>query len=332
MKKNAKVFYSENIVEQITEFETSFELKPLERGLANTIGNALRRTVLSAIPSCAVFAVKIAGVKHEFAVLDDVIEDVVTILNNLKKVRFFYEPSFFEKNQIHKASFSGQKAGQIFAGDIQSHSGLKIVNPDLYIADISRIGALQFEIFITSGKGFSDFETNKKYVNEVIQTLESNLEGTVLAVDSDFSPVLNANYQSIEINSASPIIEEKLNFWIKTDGSILAKDVLAQGAKILIAHLNLLANVENLNKFSEDFFENQQIKEEPVRRFSNSIDALNLSVRSLNALRRAQYYKISDIENLSQEDFENIKNLGRKSVQEIIEKLQNYKHDYKGEN
>ncbi|AJR12157.1 DNA-directed RNA polymerase subunit alpha [Mesomycoplasma dispar] len=332
MKKHAKVYYSENLVDQVSEFETSFELKPLERGLGNTIGNALRRTVLSSIPSCAVFAVKIEGVKHEFSVLDDVIEDVVTILNNLKKVRFFYDPRFFEKNQIQMASFDGQKAGQIFARDIQSHSGLKIVNPDLYIADISRVGALKFEIFITSGKGFSDFETNKKFVNEVILTLESKMEGTVLAVDSDFSPVVSANYQAVEINSASPIVEEKLNFSIKTDGSMLAKDALSYASQVLIAHLNMLANVDNLNKFSDEFFEVQVIKEEPVRRPSDSIDALDLSVRSLNALRRAQYYKISDIEKLGHDDFENIKNLGRKSVQEIMEKLQNYKNEQKGEN
>lgn len=332
MKKHAKVYYSENLVEQVNEFETSFEIKPLERGLGNTLGNALRRTVLSSIPSCAVFGVKIEGIKHEFTVLDDVIEDVVTILNNLKRVRFFYNPSVFSQNSIHVASFLGQKAGQIYARDIESHSGLKIVNPDLYIADVSKVGALKFELFITNGKGFVDFETNKKYVNEVILRLESQIEGSVLAVDSDFSPVLNANYQAVEINSASPIIEEKLNFSIKTDGSIFAKDALSQGAKILIAHLNLLADVENLNKFSADFFGDQEIKEEPIRRFSNSIDALDLSVRSLNALRRAQYYKISDIEKLSQDDFENIKNLGRKSVQEIMEKLQNYKNENKGEN
>ncbi|MDO6826163.1 DNA-directed RNA polymerase subunit alpha [Mesomycoplasma ovipneumoniae] len=332
MKKHANVYYSENLTDQISEFETSFELKPLERGLGNTIGNALRRVVLSSITSCAVFGVKIAGVTHEFSILDDVIEDVVTILNNLKRVRFFYDPALFDQNQIHRASFNGQKAGQIYARDIVSDSGLKIVNPDLYIADVSRVNSLKFELFITSGKGFSDFETNKKFVNEVLLSLESNLDGTVLAVDSDFSPVLSANYQSVEINSASPIVEEKLSFSIKTDGSIKAKDAVSEGSKILLAHLNILANVENINKFSEEFFEPLTVKEEPSRRFSDAIESLDLSVRSINALRRAHYYKISDIENLTQDDFENIKNLGRKSVQEIIEKLEIYKNEQKGEN
>lgn len=332
MKKYAKAYYSENLNDQVSEFETSFELKPLERGIGNTIGNALRRTVLSLIPSCAVFAVKIEGIKHEFSVLDDVIEDVVTLLNNLKRVRFFFDKNLFADGQIHKATFMGNKAGQIFARDIENVSGLKIVNPDLYLADVSRVGALKFEIFIISGKGFSDFETNKKFVAEVLPTLESNLEGTILAVDSDFSPVVSANYRADEINSANPIVEEKLTFSIKTDGSILAKDALSHGAEILLAYINLFTQVENLDKFTEEFFETQPVKEEPIRRFSDDLEVLDLSVRSLNALRRAQYYKISDIENLSSDDLENIKNLGHKSVQEITEKLQNYKNERKEQN
>ncbi|MBG0730803.1 DNA-directed RNA polymerase subunit alpha [Mycoplasma sp. 'Moose RK'] len=331
MKKHAKVYYSENLVDQVNEFETSFELKPLERGLGNTIGNALRRTVLSSISSCAVFAVKIAGVKHEFSVLDDVTEDVVSLLNNLKKIRFYFQPNLFENNQIHKVSFMGHKAGQIFARDITNTAGLKIVNPDLYLADVSQVGALKFEVFITAGKGFVDFETNKKFVKEILDTLESELDGTILAVDSDFSPVLSANYQADEINSSSPIVEEKLTFSIKTDGSLSAKDAIAHGAQILLAHINLFTQVENLEKFTEEFFEVQPVKEEPVRRVSDDLETLDLSVRSLNALRRAQYNKISDIENLSEDDLENIKNLGRKSIQEIAEKLENYRAEKKEE-
>lgn len=330
MKKYAKVYYNENTNKQISDFNTIFELKPLERGLGHTLGNALRRTALSSITSASVFAIKIAGIDHEFSVLDNVVEDVVTILNNLKKIRFRFNESLFEANPIQVVSFTGSKVGQLRAKDITSTGGLEIVNIDQHIADVSKQGALQFELFICAGKGFVDFETNKKKVAELEGQLHSTLQtGSILAVDSDFSPVISVNYEASEINSSNPIVEEKLVLSLKTDGTVFAKDAIAEAAKILIAHLQIVSNTENLDIKAEDFFEEIKFKETAPKKNSLDLSSLDLSVRSLNALHRAHYYKVSDIQELTREELENIKNLGKKSVQEIIEKLREHNIELK---
>ncbi|CAT04845.1 DNA-directed RNA polymerase subunit alpha [Mesomycoplasma conjunctivae] len=321
MKKYAKVYYNENSIQQVSDFETTFELKPLERGLGNTIGNALRRTILSSVSSASVFAIKIANIDHEFSVLDNVVEDVVSILNNLKKIRFRYHEELFDNDQIQKVSFSGDKAGNIYAKDIDNTGGLEIVNQDQYIASVGKVGALKFEMFIIGGKGFTDFETNKKRVSDLAGKLQSDLLGTIIAVDSDFSPVVKVHYEANELNSSNPIVEERLVLNLKTDGTIFAKDALAEAAKILIAHLQLVSNTENLDQIADNFFEESRYHEEQPKKNLIDLSALDLSVRSLNALRRAQYYKVSDIQDLTQEELENIKNLGKKSVQEILDKL-----------
>lgn len=330
MKKSAKVYYIENKAEHLSDFETTFELQPLERGFANTLGNSLRRTILSSVPSVAVFGVKIEGVEHEFSVIDKVREDVVTILNNLKKLRFSFKKEVFLQNEIQVASFDGRKVGKITGADILVNSALEIVNKDQVVANTSEVGALKFEMFLTYGRGFVDFETNKRKIQELGPALESKLGyGQIIAVDSDFSAVENVKFSSTELNSSNPIVEEKLTFSVKTDGTILAKDALAEAAKILIAHLKLVSDTANLDAEVDSFFEEVKQKEEAPKKNSADLTTLDLTVRSLNALRRAQHYKISDLLELTLEELENIKNLGKKSVEEIVEKLKEHNLELK---
>ncbi|UWD34315.1 DNA-directed RNA polymerase subunit alpha [Mesomycoplasma molare] len=325
MQKIAKVNYKEEKENKHSDYFTSFVLEPLERGFANTLGTALRRTILSSVSSVAPFAVKIENVDHEFMALENVEEDVVIILNNLKKIKFIYNPEVFVDNEPIKVSFDSEKfeGTHITANDIKYPAGVVIVNPDQHIATISKKNALKFEMFLTSGRGFVSFEDNKKIIAEKGTELESSLKsGIILAVDSDFSPVLNVNFKVDELNSASNIIQERLEFNVKTDGTVEAKDAIAEAAKILIAHLKIVSNTENLEINEKDYFEEEKIKEETPKDKSIDINDLNLTVRSLNALRRAGFKTVSDLEKIDEEELSNVKNLGKKSVQEIIQKLQ----------
>ncbi|MGZ9428935.1 DNA-directed RNA polymerase subunit alpha [Mycoplasma sp. 1012] len=324
MQKMAKVNYKEEKENKHSDYFTSFVLEPLERGFANTLGTALRRTILSSVSSVAPFAIRIEKVNHEFQAIDNVEEDVVTLLNNLKKVKFIYNKEVFIDKKPVRVSFNYDKFTEknIFAKDIQLPAGVTIVNPDQQIATLSKANALKFEMFLLSGRGFVSFEDNKKNILEYGSELESNLKsGTILAVDSDFSPVTNVQYKFSELNSASNIIQEKLEFNVKTDGTVEAKEVIAQAAKILIAHLKIVSNTENLEINEKDYFEEEKVKEETPKDKSIDINDLSLTVRSLNALRRAGFRTVADLEKIDEEELNNVKNLGKKSVQEIIEKL-----------
>lgn len=325
MQKMAKIQYREEKTNKLSDYHTSFEIQPLERGFANTLGTALRRTILSSISSVAPFAIKINNVEHEFETLENVKEDIVTILNNLKRIKFVYNEEVFLDGVPVKVSFESTTTGDITAQDINLPSGVSIINPDQYIASISEKNALNFEMYLISGRGFIDFESNKKRILEFGPKLESKLSsGSFLAVDSDFSPVINVNFTASELNSSASVIQEKLDFHIETNGTVEAKDAIAAGAKILMAHLGIIANVDNLDLNPSDYFEEEKVKEEQPKVNSADINTLDLTIRSLNALRRAGYTKVSDVQALTEDELENIKNLGKKSVQEIIEKIKNH--------
>ncbi|WGI36562.1 DNA-directed RNA polymerase subunit alpha [Mesomycoplasma lagogenitalium] len=324
MQKFAKIHYKEEKENKQSDYKTSFVLEPLERGFARTLGNALRRTILSSVSSVAPFAVKIEGVEHEFGAIENVTEDVVTILNNLKKIKFVYNKDVFKDNVPVKVSFNSEnfEGDQVCAKDILVSPEIKIVNLDQPITKISKKGAFNFEMYLLSGRGFVSFEDNKKIVSEFGSSLESKLKsGKFLAVDSDFSPVLNVNYTVDELNSASTIVEEKLELTVETDGTIEAKEAISEAAKILMIHLGIVSNVDNLDLNEKDFFEEEKVKEEVPKDKSIDINELSLTVRSLNALRRAGFKTVSDLEKIDEEELQNVKNLGKKSVQEIIEKL-----------
>jgi len=319
MQKFTKINYKEVKAKKVSATETAFEVFPLERGFANTYGNAIRRTLLSSITGVAPFAVKINGASHEFQILPGVIEDVVNIILNLKQVSFIYNPEVFADNEIIKVTLKSDK-GKVHASDFILPAGVEISNPDQFIATSSKAGDLDLELFLISGRGFVSFEENKSVIKKNLSKLETSItNGQFIAMDSDFSPIVNVSYESVEMNSASAVIEEKLIINVKTNGTVDAKDAIAQAAHILIAHLEVLADVSNLER-EEIFSEARETSDEGAIAFLK-IDSLELSVRSYNCLKRAGFETLEDLTKLSYKELSQIKNLGKKSVDEIVEKL-----------
>lgn len=319
MEKIQKITYKELVAEKINDFNTTFVIEPLARGYANTMGTVLRRTLLSSITSVAPFAIKINNVEHEFQTISGLKEDAITLVRNIRNIRFVYNPELFENENLAKISFKSNKEGEIFAHDIPSVPGLDIVNKDQYIANIAKGGSLEFDLFLRKGRGFIDFEENKSVISHYGSRLESSIKnGQFLAIDSDFSPVKKCAISFEELNSSSKLIEERLKINIETDGTLQAKDAIEQAAKIIVAHFQIIGNIDALETVK--LFEDNKEKKEKDIKSSIPIEKLNLTIRSLNALRRAKYNTVEEIIKLSDEDLSNIKNLGKKSIEDIIQK------------
>ena len=334
MKKFAKLNYVDIERKKISNFESSFALYPLARGFANTLGNAIRRTLLSSIKGIAPFAVKIGGVEHEFQTISKLKEDAVKLILNLKKVRFVYNSKIFSGENVIKISLSEkclkENSKIVKASDFLLPPGIEVVVPDLTIAEISKGGKLEIEMFLTSNRGYQTFNENKNLIKKYSSSIESNLSsGSLIAIDSDFSPVTKVSYESIELNTQSPEIEEKLEINVTTDGSVEPKDAIAQASHILLSHLDIVSNVSNLQK--DEIFE--EIKDETKEAVVEKIQlsSIDLSVRSYNSLRRAGYATIDQLANITMDELSNIKNLGKKSLDEIIDKLLEYDIVIKGE-
>ncbi|MGX9364364.1 DNA-directed RNA polymerase subunit alpha [Mycoplasma sp. 527] len=325
MEKIQKITYKELVAEKVNDFNTTFVIEPLSRGYANTMGTTLRRTLLSSITSVAPFAIKINNVEHEFQTISGLQEDAITLVRNIRSIRFVYNEEMFEKDNLAKISFKANKEGEIYAYDIPEVSGLEIVNKDQYIANIAKGGSLEFELFLRKGRGFVDFEENKNVISQYGSRLESNIKnGQFLAMDSDFSPVKKCAISFEELNSSSKLVEERLKIKLETDCTIAAKDAMEQAAKIIVAHFQIIGNIDALE--SIELFEENKDKKDKEIKSSVSISKLGLSVRSENALKRAKFTTIEEVLNLTDEELANIKNLGKKSIQDIIDKRNDWKN------
>ncbi|AWX69257.1 DNA-directed RNA polymerase subunit alpha [[Mycoplasma] anseris] len=331
MEKIQQISYKELVAEKVNDFETTFVIEPLMRGYANTMGTVIRRTLLSSITSTAPFAIKINNVDHEFETLEGIKEDVITLIANIRKIRFTYEPEIFEKDNLVRVSFKTNKEGEIIANELEAPAGLEIVNKDQYICTISKGGSLEFDLFLRTGRGYIDFEENKNIIDENISKLESKIKnGHFLAIDSDFSPVKKCGIFCEELNTSSKTIEERLKIKVQTDGTLLAKDAMEQAAKIIVAHFQIIGNIDQLKTI--ELFDDSKDKKKEAIKISLPIEKLNLTIRSLNALRRANYNSIDELLKLNEEELSNIKNLGKKSVQDIIDKLAEWKERHQDEN
>lgn len=320
MEKFTILSYNEVKVKKVSDYESQFVVKPLERGFANTLGNSIRRVLLSSVPSVAPFAIRIAGVNHEFQTIENVKEDVVKLILNFKNIKFKHTPDSVGEEEYLTISLKSKK-GEVTANDLVLPLGLEVVNPKLVLANTLVDSALNIELFIRGGRGFKSFEDNKFLLKYIQNKLDSKLKtGSIIAMDSNFSPILNVSYDVDELNSSSTIIEEKLTLNVKTDGSIFAKDAISQAAYILSSHLEVLANVSNLEQ-KEIFSETANPLKIKKDSSSMSIVDLNLSVRSYNSLKRAGIENIGQLSEMSKQEIESIQNLGVKSLNEILEKL-----------
>ena len=329
MEKFAKLKYTELETKKVSPFETTFTLTPLERGFANTIGNAVRRTLLASVSGVAPFAIKVEGVDHEFQTIKGIKEDVVQLILNIKEVRFIYNHEVFQEEEIIKISLKS-KEGKIYSSDLTLPAGVELANKNAIIADVAKGGVLNLEIFLRSGRGFVTFEDNKDTIKSLGAKIETTLKtGTIIAVDSNFSPIDKVNYTSTELNTSAGVIQEKLTLDIKTDGSVEAKDALAQASQILIQHLMVLSDVSNIED-DTIFTDGLEAKKDESKEVVD-ISSLNLSVRSYNCLKRAGNTTLEQLSKMTMDELVNTKNLGKKSVEEIIDKLKEFDIVLKGE-
>ncbi|GCD79629.1 DNA-directed RNA polymerase subunit alpha [Schleiferia thermophila] len=295
------------------DFEGQFEFRPLEPGYGLTIGNALRRVLLSSLEGYAISSVRIEGVEHEFSTIKGVVEDVTEIVLNLKQVRLKNQiPS--QENELVKANFSGKD--RITAGDLGSFiSAFKVLNPELVICNLDPSVSLSLEFTIDKGRGYVPAEDNKK----------SNAPLGTIFIDTIYTPIKNVKYSIENYRVEQKTDYEKLIIEITTDGSISPQDALTEAAKILIEHFMLfsdkLVNVEPVKKEEEpDTFDEEIIRMRNL--LKTKLTDLDLSVRALNCLKAAEVETLGDLVTYTKQDLMKFRNFGKKSLTELDELIE----------
>ena len=287
-----------------TENYAKFVCEPLERGYGMTIGNSLRRILLSSLPGAAITTVKIDGVAHEFSTIPNVVEDVPEIIVNLKSVRL---KMFDNQEKIISIDFKGE--GEVKAGDIIADSSIEVLNPDLHIATVAEGGHLHMEMTVDKGRGYNVAEKNKGLSKAI----------DVLPIDSIFTPVKKVNY-SIQNTRVGQMVDfDKLTIEVWTDGSLKAHEALSLAAKVMTGHLELFIDLSETAKNTKVMIEKEESKKEKV--LEMLIEELELSVRSYNCLKRAGITTVEDLANKSEADMMKVRNLGKKSLDEVTNKL-----------
>jgi len=282
-----------------------YVLEPLERGYGTTLGNSLRRIMLSSLPGAAATSIKIDGVLHEFSTIPGVVEDVTEIVLNIKQI-------------VVKLHSDGPKTVyieangpcEICAGDIKGDADIEIFNPDLHIATLNEDAKLYMEITINKGRGYVSAERNKRISQPVIG---------LIPVDSIYTPVPKVNF-AVENTRVGQITDyDKLTLEVWTNGTLTPNEAVSLGAKILNEHLNLFIDLSDNAKNTEIMVEKEESKKEKV--LEMTIEELDLSVRSYNCLKRAGINTVEDLIQKTEEDMMKVRNLGRKSLEEVINKL-----------
>jgi len=284
-----------------------FVVEPLERGYGITLGNSLRRIMLSSLPGAAVSQVKIEGVLHEFSSIPGVKEDVTEIIMNIKSLAI---KNSSETNEPKTAYIEVEGEGVVRASDIQVDQDIEILNPDLVIATLSgKDTKLYMELTITKGRGYVSADKNKR----------EDLPIGVIAIDSIYTPVerVNVTVQNTRVGQVTDF--DKLTLDVHTDGTLVPDEAVSLAAKVLSEHLNLFINLSENAKNAEVMVEKENDEKEKV--LEMSIDELELSVRSYNCLKRAGINTVEELTNKTSEDMMKVRNLGRKSLEEVLAKL-----------
>jgi DNA-directed RNA polymerase subunit alpha len=292
-----------------SEFEGKFEFRPLEPGYGLTVGNALRRVLLSSLEGFAITSIKIDGVEHEFSTIPGVVEDVTEIILNLKQVRFKRQIEDVEDESV-TLNISGQD--KLKAADIQKFtSGFQVLNPDLVICNLEKSVQMNIELTIEKGRGYVPAEENKKV----------NAPLGVIAIDSIFTPVKNVKYSIENFRVEQKTDYEKLVFEIITDGSIHPKDALTEAAKTLIHHF-LLFSDERITLESDEIAQTETYDEESLHMrqlLKTKLIDMDLSVRALNCLKAAEVETLGDLVSYNKNDLMKFRNFGKKSLTELEE-------------
>ncbi|MBR4910525.1 MAG: DNA-directed RNA polymerase subunit alpha [Clostridia bacterium] len=285
-----------------------FVMEPLERGYATTLGNSMRRVLLSTLPGVAITNVKIDGVVHEFSTIPGVKEDVTEIVLNLKGVI-----AKLHSDTAKKIYIEAQGPAVVTAADIKADFEVEILNPEMYIATLDEGAKLNMEMTLDKGRGYVSAEQNKSAQNII----------GVIPIDSIYTPVLKANFNVDNTRVGNVVDKNKLTLEVWTDGSIAANEAVSLSAKILIEHFELFLNLaEGVNDAKSIMAEKSDNEKEKA--LDLTIDELDLSVRSFNCLKRAGINTVEDLTNKSEEDMMKVRNLGRKSLEEVIAKLDSF--------
>jgi DNA-directed RNA polymerase subunit alpha len=285
-----------------------FVWEPLERGYGITLGNSMRRVLLSSLTGAAVTSVKIDGVLHEFSTIPGVREDVTDIILNLKELCL---KQHSDEPQVLRIDFKGP--GEVLAGNIVTDPDVEILNPDLHLATVDASGSLKMELTVERGRGYVSADKNKRPEHVI----------GVIPIDSIFSPVQKVNYGVTDTRVGNVTDYDKLTLEVWTDGSLRPEEAVSKAAGIMVAHLKLFQNIAG-NPPEEEGVEGTfaEIPEDPgLKTMEMNIEDLDLSVRSYNCLKRAGINSVAELVQKSEEDMMKVRNLGRKSMEEVKKKL-----------
>ena len=283
-----------------------FELEPLERGFGTTLGNALRRIMLSSMPGSAIVAVKIDGVMHEFQTMEGVVEDVTTIVLNLKNIVVKNNSSEEKVLKLYS-----DKEGVVTAGDIETDPEVEIINKDQVIATIAKGGKLDMELIVANGRGYVPSNENKKYIE--------NQKIGFIPIDALYSPIERISYEIDNARVGQDASYDKLIMEVFTNGSIKPEEAMALAAKIMIEHLNIVTNLSEIADVTGIM--NAKQEDSKTKKLETSIDDLDFSVRAYNCLKRAGVNTLGDLTSKSEVEMMKIRNLGKKSLKEVIDKI-----------
>lgn len=287
-----------------------FVVEPLEKGYGVTLGNCMRRTLLSSLPGSAPIAFRIAGVSHEFSTIRGVTEDVVDIVLNLKGLAVRCTNT--DKNFITYLKIRKDKAGEITAKDFESNDQVEVLNPDLHICTLDEGGVFDLDVMIGNGRGYVSSEDNKAKYDDI----------DFIAMDSIFSPVKKVNFEVGATRVGQSIDYDKLTLEVTTNGTTSARDIVALAGKIINEHVNVF--IELCAEMSDMNILVSKEEDKQVKLMELPIEEMDLSVRSYNCLKRAGLNTIQDLLKKSKSDMFKVRNLGAKSVEEVIQKLESY--------
>ena len=287
-----------------------FELDPLERGFGTTIGNALRRVMLSSLPGCAITSVKIDGVMHEFQKIDGIVEDVTTIILNLKSVVLINHAS--KESLVNKVlHLTANTEGPVTAGMIACDAEIEVVNPDLVICNLVKGGKIDMEMTIDTGRGYVDAKANEKLLGEK--------KLGVIAIDSLYSPIERVSYEVEPTRVGQNENFDKLIMNVYTNGSVTPEEAMALSAKILIEHFNIIADLNNIADVGGIMAEKKV--DTITKTLETPIEEIEFSVRAYNCLKRAGVKTVQDLIKKKEVEVTKIRNLGKKSLKEVIDKV-----------
>ena len=306
---------------KVTEYVESrnygkFEIEPLERGFGTTLGNALRRVMLSSLPGDAITSVHIDGVLHEFQTIDGIVEDVTQIILNLKSVvvkNHTDEPKTIKLNV--------NKEGVVTAADIEKDADIEIVNPEQEIATIVKGGKLNMEMTVGNGRGYVRAEANKKLLGDV--------KLNTIAMDSNFSPIERVNYEVEGARVGQDDTYDKLTMEVWTNGSMKPEEAVALASRIIIEHFEILTKLDEIA--DETGLMKQNVDDSKTKVLEMSIDELEFSVRAYNCLKRANINTLQDLTQKSENEMMKIRNLGKKSLKEVIDKVKELGFSFRNE-